>query len=192
MSSAYSVEGSRGTTVGYGGAVMATIGVSIAVPDPHGAVLRRFREGFGDPLAATIPSHITILPPTVVAADERERFEAHLRWVCDEIEPFEVHLRGTGTFRPVSPVVFVQLAAGIAQCEAIEAAVRSGPVSRELDFNYHPHVTVAHHLPDEALDRAFAELAGFEVRFTVDAVHLYEHGEDAVWRPVSRFDFASG
>jgi 2'-5' RNA ligase len=63
-------------------------------------------------------------------------------------------------------------------------------VTRELDFNYHPHVTVAHHLPDEALDRAFAELAGYEVRFIVDAVHLYEHGEDAVWRPVSRFDFA--
>ncbi|MCA1782919.1 MAG: 2'-5' RNA ligase family protein [Dermatophilaceae bacterium] len=171
---------------------MATIGVSIAVPEPHGAALQRLREGFGDPMAGAIPAHITILPPTVVEEQERDRFEAHLRWVCDELEPFEVHLRGTGTFRPVSPVVFVQLAAGIAQCEAIEAAVRSGPVSRELDFNYHPHVTVAHHLPDEALDRAFDELGSYEVRFSVDAVHLYEHGADEVWRPVAQFDFGLG
>ena len=168
---------------------MATIGVSIAVPEPHGAALQRLREDFGDPRAQAIPAHITILPPTVVEDDERERFEKHLRWVCDTVAPFEVHLRGTGTFRPVSPVVFVQLAAGIAQCEAIEAAVRSGPVVRELDFNYHPHVTVAHHLPDEALDRAFEELSTFEVRFTAAAVHLYEHGADEVWRPVSTFDF---
>lgn len=168
---------------------MATIGVSIAVPEPHGAALQRLREDFGDPLAHAIPAHITILPPTVVEDEERERFEEHLRWVCDGFERFEVLLRGTGTFRPVSPVVFVQLAAGIAQCEALEAAVRSGPVSRELDFNYHPHVTVAHHLPDDALDRAFSELRSYESRFTVDAVHLYEHGADEVWRPVAGFEF---
>jgi 2'-5' RNA ligase len=88
--------------------------------------------------------------------------------------------------------VFVQLAAGIAQCEAIEAAVRSGPVERELDFNYHPHVTVAHHLSDDALDRAFDELGAYEGRFTADSVHLYEHGADEVWRPVTRFRFGSG
>ncbi|WP_341351068.1 hypothetical protein [Nocardioides convexus] len=28
-----------------------------------------------------------------------------------------MHLRGTATFRPVSPVVFVSLAEGISQCE---------------------------------------------------------------------------
>jgi len=168
---------------------MTTIGVSIAVPEPHGAALQRLRAELGDPLARAIPAHVTILPPTVVADDERERFEAHLRWVCDGFETFEMLLRGTGTFRPVSPVVFVQLATGISQCEALEAAVRNGPVSRELDFHYHPHVTVAHHLPDEALDRAFTELGSYEARFTVDAVHLYEHGADEVWRPVAGFDF---
>ena len=168
---------------------MATIGVSIAVPEPHGAALQRLRAEFGDPMARAIPAHITILPPTDVPDEDRARFEHHLQWVCAGFEPFEVHLRGTGTFRPVSPVVFIQLAAGIAQCEWLESAVRSGPVDRELEFNYHPHVTVAHHLPDEALDRAFTELASYEVRFAVDAVHVYEHGGDGVWRPVTRFEF---
>lgn len=168
---------------------MATIGVAIAVPAPHAATLQRCREMFGDPLATSIPTHITILPPTPVEEAERERFEKHLTWVCEQVQPFEIHLRGTGTFRPVSPVVFVQLASGIAQCESLEAAVRSGPVERELQFNYHPHVTVAQAIDDTALDHAFETLASFEARFTARGVHLYEHGADEVWRPVSCFEF---
>ena len=35
----------------------------------------------------------------------------------------------------------------------------------DLRFPYHPHVTVAHHLADAQLDRAFAELADFECEF---------------------------
>lgn len=167
---------------------MATIGVSIALPEPHAGTLQRCREDFGDPLASAVPAHVTILPPTRVTGPDRQRLEEHLRWVCDGVAPFEIHLRGTGTFRPVSPVVFVQLASGIAQCEALEAAVRSGPVERELEFNYHPHVTVAHRLPDDALDRAFDTLSTFEARFIADAVHVYEHGDDQVWRPVDRFE----
>lgn len=171
---------------------MATIGVSIPVPEPHAATLERCRALFGDPKAHAIPAHITILPPTDVDGRQRVDLEDHLRWVCEGLEPFEVHLRGTGTFRPISPVVFVQLAAGISQCEAIESAVRSGPVQRALDFNYHPHVTVAHHLEDEALDHAFTSLRAFEARFIANVVRLYEHGADEVWRPVADFDFGVG
>lgn len=167
---------------------MVTIGVSIAIPEPHGSALQRCREDFGDPLASAIPAHVTILPPTAVEPEQRALFEEHLRWVCEGFEPFEIHLRGAGTFRPVSPVVFVQLASGIAQCESLEAAVRNGPVQRETEFNYHPHVTVAHHLPDPALDRAYCEMRTFEARFTVDELHLYEHFEDGVWRPVAGFE----
>ena len=42
-------------------------------------------------------------------------------------------------------------------------------------------------MSEASLDRAFAELADFEARFEVDAFHLYEHGEDKVWRPVRSF-----
>lgn len=174
----------------YGAGDMATIGVAIAIPEPHAATLENCRELFGDPLARAIPAHITILPPTEIQDEQRVDLEDHLRWVCESVAPFEVHLRGTGTFRPVSPVVFVQLASGISQCEAIEAAVRSGPIERELEFNYHPHVTVAHHVDDEALDHAFKTLRSYEGRFIADSVQLYEHGADQVWRPVDRFDFS--
>jgi len=160
------------------------IGVAIPVPAPIGPVLQDARARFGDPLAGSIPPHITLLGPTVVEPDQLRAVSDHLAAVARDVEPFTVHLRGTGSFRPVSPVVFVQVVQGIAQCERLERSVRSGPLSQSLRFHYHPHVTVAHEVPDAALDRAFAELAPFDARFDVDAIAVYEHGDDGVWRPV--------
>jgi 2'-5' RNA ligase len=168
---------------------MRNIGVAIPIPEPHASVLQAFRESFGDPLARAIPTHITLLPPTAVHGDDLAPIDDHLRKVATAQRPFEVHLRGTGTFRPVSPVVFVHLARGISDCERVEAQVRSGPLARELTFPYHPHVTVAHDLPDEVLDRAYADLAAYDASFRVWGFSLYEHGPDAVWRPQRDFTF---
>jgi 2'-5' RNA ligase len=102
--------------------------------------------------------------------------------VATELPAFEVHLRGTGTFRPVSPVVFVNLVEGISQTEQLAKDCRRGPLELQLDFPYHPHVTVAHLDDDELLDRAFDELAAFDCSFTVDAFHLYVHDPDLGWK----------
>jgi 2'-5' RNA ligase len=171
------------------GVATRTIGVAIAIPEPHGGQLQTYRLSYGDPLARSIPTHVTVLPPTDVHDNDLPAIEDHLRKVAQAEQPFDLHLRGTGTFRPVSPVVFVQLALGIGDCERIEAQVRSGPLSRELGFYYHPHVTVAHDLPDETLEKAYSELAGYEARFPVWGFSLYEHGPDGVWRPQRDYPF---
>lgn len=166
-----------------------TIGVAIPVPPPYADDLQRWRKEFGDPLACAIPAHVTLLPPSSVPVAALDDVRCHLARVAADHEPFDLRLRGTGTFRPVSPVVFVQIAEGVAQCEQLELGVRSGVLARPVSFYYHPHVTVAHHVDDEALDRAFNTLAGYEALFTVDAFSLYEHGEDGVWRAVDVFGF---
>ena len=166
---------------------MTTIGVAIAVPDPWGAQLQEYRTSLGDPSAQGIPTHITLLSPTEVAERELPYAEQHLIRVAEAGHPFRVHLRGTATFRPVSPVVFVAVVEGIANCEVLASTVRSGPLLRELSYPYHPHVTVAHDLPDDALDRAFEELADYDVTFDVTAFGLYEHGPDGLWRPQRDF-----
>ena len=166
---------------------MPTIGVSIAIPAPHAEMLQCKRASFGDPLADSIPTHVTLLPPTEVDDDDLSAVVDHLDGVASQGHSFPMVLRGTGTFRPVSPVVFVQVSGGLAQCEQLEKAVRRGPLKRKLDFYYHPHVTVAHHVSEENLDRAFTELADFECTFDVGEFHLYEHGTDGVWRPVRSF-----
>ncbi|GAA0968487.1 Putative phosphoesterase YjcG [Nocardioides aquaticus] len=171
---------------------MQTIGVAVAIPEPWARELQEYRLGLGDRTATMIPTHVTLLPPAVVDPGDLEKVEAHLAEAASSVAPFEVHLRGTGTFRPVSPVVFVSLAKGISQCELLAAAVRRGPLACDLDFPYHPHVTIAHHLDEAALDRAFAELASFECRFDVTAFHLYEHDESAGWRPTHEFRLGEG
>jgi 2'-5' RNA ligase len=171
------------------GAGARTIGVAVAVPEPFSSHLRQCRASFGDPEAERIPPHITILPPTDVTHSCRSRVVDHLTRVAASSRAFTVHLRGTASFRPVSPVVFVQLVAGIAECERLETAVRSGPLARDLAFHYHPHVTVAHHLSDESLDLAAETLEAFDCVFEVTEILLYEHGADGVWRPDRPFVF---
>jgi 2'-5' RNA ligase len=166
------------------------IGIAIEVPEPFATELQDARARFGDPLARAIPPHITVVGPTVVDESVLPAVGEHLEKVVGDVPAFRVHLRGTGTFRPVSPVVFVAVAEGIAECEILEQAVRTGVLDQELRFSYHPHVTVAHEVPDAALDRAFDELAGYEAVFHVDAVWQYEHGDDGVWRPQRRFPLA--
>lgn len=168
---------------------MPVIGVAIAVPEPWATQLQDYRTAIGDPTADGVPTHITLVPPIEVDVDV-DALEQHLAAAAAAVPAFEVHLRGTATFRPVSPVVFVALAEGIGQCEVLADAVREGPLAVELEFPYHPHVTVAHHLPDDALDRAFEELADFECSFEVGDFHLYVHRGDEGWVPTRRFDLA--
>ena len=55
----------------------------------------------------------------------------------------------------MSPVVFVSLVQGISRCEALAERIRRGPLDVPLQHPYHPHVTVAHHRPEDVMDRAF-------------------------------------
>ncbi len=167
-----------------------TIGVAVEIPDPWGRSIEAYRESFGDPLAGTVPAHITLLPPTSVPLSHVSAVHAHLHRVARAAAPFDVLLSGTDTFRPVSPVVFVRVARGAPGCDGLQQAVRTGPLVRELAFPYHPHVTVAHHVDDEALDRALETLRDFTASFRVTSFCLYEHGADGVWRPEHRFPFA--
>lgn len=161
------------------------MGVAIPVPDPFGMELQNWRREFGDPMADLIPAHITLVPPVELDQSDRDDLGALLAKAADIVPPFQVRLRGTGTFRPVSPVVFVALTEGISACEQLSGAVRSGPLDIALQYPYHPHVTVAHHLDDTALDHAYQTLAGYDATFDVTAFSLYEHGVDGYWRRIS-------
>ena len=170
---------------------MSTIGVAVALPEPWARDLQDYRTALGDETATLIPTHITLVPPVDLTEDQIAAAEEHLGEVAGATAAFDIHLRGTGTFRPVSPVVFVSLVEGISQCEALAARVRRGPLDVPLQFPYHPHVTIAHHLTDEVLDRAFDELAGFECTFEAAEFHLYRHDEEHGWRPARDFALAT-
>jgi len=160
---------------------MSRIGVAIAIPEPQAASLQEHRIAFGDRRAHAIPVHITLVPPTDVG-DAIAAVEEHLAGVAGKHPPFGIRLRGTATFRPVSPVVFIALSEGISLCEQLAGDARSGPLEQKLTFPYHPHVTIAHDLDDDALDSAYETLADFDCAFEVKKFQLFMHEADGVWR----------
>ncbi|GID94411.1 2'-5' RNA ligase family protein [Amorphoplanes digitatis] len=159
------------------------IGVAIDIPEPWGSELTRRRAEAGDPQAAYTPAHVTLLGPTEILTESLPAVEKHLEAVASAQEPFTIHLRGTGTFRPITEVVFVTLAVGISECELLAGAIAAADgVHRDQRFPYHPHVTVAQDVASDALDAVFEELAGFSARFDVGSFTLFTHGGEGPWQ----------
>jgi 2'-5' RNA ligase len=157
------------------------VGVAIAIPQPHSTVLTNWRRRVGDPAAELVWPHVTLLPPTPLSSDAMPAVEKHLSEVAATGRAFDMHLAGTGTFRPMSPVVFVQVSRGVGDCEELERAIRTGPLTRELNFPYHPHVTVAQEVDDTALDAAYDGLGDFVARFLVASFVLFSRDTDNRW-----------
>lgn len=163
------------------------LGIAIEVPDPLGTLLTQWRIKVGDPLGHLIPPHVTLLPPTDVAGMAPGAVHEHLTAVSDRHSPFQLHLAGTGSFRPVSQVVFVTVAEGISGCELLAGDIRSGLLSRPLAYPYHPHVTIAHDVPPEMLDTAYAGLVGVDERVEVDSFCAFEQDRSGRWVPMTRY-----
>lgn len=167
-----------------------TLGVAVAVPEPFASALRDGRAATGDPAAVAVPPHVTVVPPLQVAPGEVDEVVEHVRRAVTEFPAFAITLVGTGSFRPVSQVAFVQVVDGSTACDRLQERVRTGPLQRRLSFPYHPHVTIAHDVPTEALDRVQAQLAGFQAAFDVERVSVYRCGDDGVWRVLAEAPLA--
>ena len=94
------------------------LGIVVPIPEPWAQLLVDWRSKVGDPQASLVPPHVTLLPPTEVAVADRAGDQRAPR----RGRPLPPAVRdapaGTGTFRPVSPVVFVAVARGHRQLRA--------------------------------------------------------------------------
>jgi 2'-5' RNA ligase len=68
-----------------------TLGVAIAIPEPHATVLNRWRRRVGDAQADLIWPHVTLLPPTPVATHRLGLIEEHLAAAAASRSPFVMH-----------------------------------------------------------------------------------------------------
>ncbi|TYP89796.1 2'-5' RNA ligase family protein [Blastococcus xanthinilyticus] len=159
----------------------AVLGVIVPIPEPWAQLLVEWRAKVGDPQARIVPPHVTLLPPTEVACSDRAAISAHLRSVAACHPPFDMHLAGTGTFTPVSEVVFVAVARGIGHCELLANDVRRGPLERSLSFPYHPHVTVAHDVEPDMLQLAYSGLQELSAEFRVEHFTEFEQTPEGAW-----------
>jgi hypothetical protein len=100
-----------------------------------------------------------------------------------------MHLSGTGTFRPVSDVVFVVVAPASRSASgwsrrSLRARWPGDPLPVPPARDRRPRH------PADGLDRAYDGLAGFEARFPVPAFSVFAQETGGVWVP--RKDFALG
>ena len=165
----------------------AVLGVVVALPEPWAQLFVDWRAKVGDPQANVVPPHVTLLPPTEVPVADRPAITAHLAEVASAHAPFDMHLAGTGTFSPVSDVVFVAVARGIGNCELIANDVRQGPLARGLSFPYHPHVTVAHDVPRDMQELAYSGLADLSAEFRVGHFTEFEQTPSGAWAIVREY-----
>lgn len=164
-------------------------GVVIAIPEPWVSELTELRCASGDPQGSLVPAHITLLPPIAVSTAEREEIIRHLRTIASNHRPFRVTLRGTGSFRPISQVAFIELATGALQCTELADDIRSGPLNVDLRFPYHPHVTLAQGIDDAAMDQALNGAAHFEASWIVPGFRLDRVDENGMYSSMALFNF---
>lgn len=166
-----------------------SVGVVIAIPEPIAGELERWRASFGDPMAALIPPHITLI--TTTPATDWPSTIRHVRKVASAQRPFTVTLKSTGTFRPLTPVVYINVAEGFDSCVELHRKLQAGPLARELEYPFHPHVTIAHDVSEANMDFAETQLDDFEASFPVRTMGLYEHDVTGVWKLREELTFGS-
>lgn len=149
-----------------------SLGVIIATPAPLAGELNRWRASYGGPAAVVVPPHITLVSGMAtanwaLAAD-------HVRAVAATTAPFTIGLRGSNTFRPLSPVIYLNVVQGAEQCVELHEKLQVGPLEHAPEFEFKPHLTVAHDLDDDAMDRAEREMVDFAATFEVTSIGLFD------------------
>lgn len=165
------------------------IGILVAIPEPWVTELTAIRREAGDIQADHVPAHITLLPPTAIAVDNREKLFHHLSNVAQMHQPFSVSVEGAGSFRPTSPVSFAAVGAGFQELTDLAEDIRSDLLDIPLRFPYHPHVTLAHGLPDAALDQVEAAVANFHATWTVPGFRLDRVDAEGRYSSLALFNF---
>ncbi|WP_165788055.1 2'-5' RNA ligase family protein [Arthrobacter glacialis] len=150
-----------------------SLGVIISLPAALAAEISARRAVYQGPDAAVVPPHITLVSGRTT--DTWEKAAEHVRSVAATAAPFVISLRGTGTFEPVSPVVYLNVARGGAECTELHEQLLAGPLEHLLEFDFLPHLTVAHDLDEPAMTLAKSEMATFNADFEVGSIGLFDH-----------------
>ncbi|MCV9992992.1 2'-5' RNA ligase family protein [Paeniglutamicibacter sp. ZC-3] len=167
-----------GETTGTDVAQATALGVVIEIPAPHDAALRTWLRRYGGVAAAAVAPHITLVSGSTTDWDSAVE---HVHKVAAQAEPFEVSLRGTGTFRPITPVVFLNVENGADSCSELHDALVDGPMRHEVAYGYHPHLTIAHEVEEAVMDLAQEELKGESLSFTVQRIGLFALDATGAW-----------
>jgi 2'-5' RNA ligase len=165
------------------------VGVVIKVPEPWGEDLTQWRIGFGDPHAEKILAHITLLPPLRMSREKFQNFPTRLESELGGLRAFEMSLGPIGSFRPVSPVVYLEAHAEGSTLQTVHQAVWHAADCPPQRHPFVPHCTVAMDVPDSVLDAASSALENYAARWTVPEIAILTRDAQGFWSPGPQIPF---
>ena len=156
---------------------------ALLVPEPFAREIEGLRRALGDNLER-VPAHLTLVPPVNVRVEDVSSVLAQLRSAAAAASPITVTLGPAATFHPVNPVVYLSVGGDVESVRAIRNGVFAGPLSRNLEHEFVPHVTIAESTTPARIDAALIALADYRVDVTFESVHLLQE-DGRVWRPIA-------
>jgi 2'-5' RNA ligase len=161
-------------------------GVALMVPPPMAAEVDVLRRACGSADIDAIAPHVTLVPPVNVRDDAVECAEDLLAAAAAGHDPIVARLGPVGTFLPVNPVVFLAVDAVL---HPLKTAVFREPLSRRVDHQFVPHVTLVIGATPARIDALVAGLSDWSAEVTFDALTLLEEVRDDAgvrrWEPIA-------
>lgn len=142
------------------------LGMIIPLPEPYASELEKITKTHG------IPPHVTIVEPRPVDADQVEAIRAEAEEICSNFSPFVISFGNVGDFRPVSPVVYIEVQRGHEACKELAKRLRFGPLAGEPRFPYYPHITLGTNITNADLDRVASLSKRSHGYFMVNGIDL--------------------
>ncbi|MEO7518863.1 MAG: 2'-5' RNA ligase family protein [Acidimicrobiales bacterium] len=163
------------------------LGAVLLLPAAVAAEVDGLRRACGDGALGRVPSHITLVPPVNVRADDLPAALTRLRTAAAAAAgPLDLVLGPPGTFLPVNPVLYLKVGGpDLAGLHRVRDTAFAFPLDRRLSWPFVPHVTVADGAEPDRIGAALAALADYEAPVTLDRVHLLQEGEQRTWRPLA-------
>jgi 2'-5' RNA ligase len=160
---------------------------ALLVPEPFAREIDGLRRALGEDLSR-VPPHLTLVPPVNVRVTDIGAALAQVRVAAASSSPLVVTLGPAVTFHPVNPVVYLSVGGDVDGVRAIRERVFTGPLSRKVEHEFVPHVTLVESTTPDRIEAALVALADYQVEVTFESVHLLQEG-DRVWRPIAEARF---
>lgn len=154
------------------------------IPDPLGGFLDNLRRHL---LPSCNPhAHVSILPPRPLAVSVAQA-QQQARAKAMECAPFEIEAAANVEVFSATNVIYVGIAKGRAELDAIYEKMNAGAFWCEESLPYHPHITLAQEFDSaqlrslyEEAARCWAEYKGSHV-FRVESVSFVQNTAQNCW-----------
>ena len=163
------------------------LGVALLFDAETAGEIDSLRELFGDPALNRIAPHVTLVPPINVHERDVQKAIDVVSMAATTVAPLQLTIGNVSTFFPVSLVLKADVFGDdIERLMTLRRQVFVEPLSRELSYEYVPHVTLASEIAEDRADWAIKEFGVFQLATTVWSVTML-HEVERVWRSLASF-----